>query len=465
MAPALLVIDLQNDFLSPEGQVRVKAFPTANFLANIDQLCQRFPGKIIFVRSEYHSSEHYHSNPPLRDDGFRSSIRLSDSPGGKSTNFLHGTHQAKRRICVPGSSGAAFIPEAADWASRFAQKVVTKTWYSAFTSTDLHQWLQDQDVGDGPLYFAGLTANNCVLATAADAFFLGYRIRVLEDCVGATSEKLLIDALKKVERYYGHVLSLKQLVAPPSDICNDGSTFSAKYDGKRTLYFVNGSIPSWRVMLLLAYKKIPYHRKRLRVMTPVRETRVQEYLEVNPRGKTPVLIDEDGTVIAESMAILEYLETYYPERRTLPDPKDKAAHTKVLERFHESENLHNAFEDVELLFADDWKTKQDQRKRILDAYRNTQKELGFWETYLSESEHVAGSSLSIADFAMYPNLAYLIHRGLDLRREGLDRLKEYHERWIKTAWGRDALPEGYEKVAKTNLIKKIYDGHLEREEA
>lgn len=83
------------------------------------------------------------------------------------------------------------------------------------------------------------------------------------------------------------------------------------------------SSTSYRVRIALAMKGLAYdyvphhlrhggHRKR-------------EYLDINPQGLVPALVLEDGTMIAQSMAILEYLEETVPQPPLLPgDPKGRA---------------------------------------------------------------------------------------------------------------------------------------------
>lgn len=46
---------------------------------------------------------------------------------------------------------------------------------------------------------------------------------------------------------------------------------------------------------------------------PAREHKAPEFLALNPRGQTPALQLDDGTVIAESVAICRYLEGLHPE--------------------------------------------------------------------------------------------------------------------------------------------------------
>jgi glutathione S-transferase len=48
-------------------------------------------------------------------------------------------------------------------------------------------------------------------------------------------------------------------------------------------------------------------------------TQTEEYLRMNPKGKVPVLILEDGTVMTEKPVLLQYLATRYPEYGLLPN--------------------------------------------------------------------------------------------------------------------------------------------------
>lgn len=76
------------------------------------------------------------------------------------------------------------------------------------------------------------------------------------------------------------------------------------------LYWGSGSTPAWRVQLALAAKNLPYTSRLLSFSK--RETRTPEFLALNPRGKVPTLIDGD-LVLGESLAILAYLDSAYPE--------------------------------------------------------------------------------------------------------------------------------------------------------
>ncbi len=56
-----------------------------------------------------------------------------------------------------------------------------------------------------------------------------------------------------------------------------------------------------------------------------REQSAPDYLKLNPQGLVPALIDDDGTVLTQSMAIIEYLDETRPKPPLMPsDPAGRA---------------------------------------------------------------------------------------------------------------------------------------------
>tara|TARA_B100000678_G_scaffold278939_1_gene274155 strand:+ start:274 stop:885 length:612 start_codon:yes stop_codon:yes gene_type:complete len=66
-----------------------------------------------------------------------------------------------------------------------------------------------------------------------------------------------------------------------------------------------------RVRIFAAEKGIELQAKEVSI--PQREQKAPDYLAKNPRGQTPILELDDGTVIAESVAIMRYLEALHPD--------------------------------------------------------------------------------------------------------------------------------------------------------
>src|SRR5260370_8967851 len=77
-----------------------------------------------------------------------------------------------------------------------------------------------------------------------------------------------------------------------------------------TLYWGSGSPFSWRVLLALEHKRLPYESQLLHF--DKQEHQSPHMLKLNPRGRVPVLKDGDY-VVFESFAVLYYLDVKYPQ--------------------------------------------------------------------------------------------------------------------------------------------------------
>jgi maleylpyruvate isomerase len=85
------------------------------------------------------------------------------------------------------------------------------------------------------------------------------------------------------------------------------------------LYNYWRSSASWRVRIALAWKGIPYEYRAVDLLRGGGEQNTAAYVaEINPLSQVPVLELEDGRRIAQSLAIMEYLEERYPEPALLP---------------------------------------------------------------------------------------------------------------------------------------------------
>jgi maleylacetoacetate isomerase len=91
------------------------------------------------------------------------------------------------------------------------------------------------------------------------------------------------------------------------------------------LYSYWRSSAAYRVRIALALKGIPYDIVPVSLAPGAAEHRQDEYRELNPQMLVPYL--EDGEVgVAQSLAILEYLEETYTDKPLLPEsPADSAA--------------------------------------------------------------------------------------------------------------------------------------------
>src|SRR6201992_4451388 len=88
----------------------------------------------------------------------------------------------------------------------------------------------------------------------------------------------------------------------------------------RVLYHTLLSPAARKVRVVLREKNLDFTLKVERTWK-----RRQEFLALNPAGEVPVLIEPDGTVLADTTAIVEYLDEVYREKILIGiNPVDRA---------------------------------------------------------------------------------------------------------------------------------------------
>ncbi|GAA3269575.1 isochorismatase family protein [Paenarthrobacter aurescens] len=85
-------------------------------------------------------------------------------------------------VFAPGTAGYELHPEV-EGRRTGSWKAVVKQHGSVYAGTDVAAWLREHDVGTVTL--VGYMTNNCILASAAEAEFLGFTTEVLSDATGA----------------------------------------------------------------------------------------------------------------------------------------------------------------------------------------------------------------------------------------------------------------------------------------
>ena len=103
---------------------------------------------------------------------------------------------------------------------------------------------------------------------------------------------------------------------------------------KLILYSYCGSPHGWRVELVLLEKGIQFT-----MASPPGGMKSLEFLAINPRGQIPVLLHE-GTVVRESMCIMEYLDNLVPKPALLPSRSGPVAERALfLSLYHRAPSL------------------------------------------------------------------------------------------------------------------------------
>jgi nicotinamidase-related amidase len=168
---ALVIIDMQRDFLEPGGFGEALGNDVALLRSTIEpnrRLLQAWRGAGFPV---IHTREGH--RPDLAD------LPLAKKVRGRGEVTI-GDEGPMGRILVRGEPGHGIIPELSPLPS---EPVVDKPGKGAFFATDLHGLLQKSGIAQ--LIVTGVTTEVCVHTTVREANDRGYECCVLEDCVGS----------------------------------------------------------------------------------------------------------------------------------------------------------------------------------------------------------------------------------------------------------------------------------------
>ena len=95
------------------------------------------------------------------------------------------------------------------------------------------------------------------------------------------------------------------------------------------LYTYFRSSAAYRVRIALNLKGLPYDVVPVHLVRSGGEQRFPDYLALNPAGLVPTL-DDDGVVLTQSLAIIEYLDERHPDPTLLPGDAIERARIRAL---------------------------------------------------------------------------------------------------------------------------------------
>ncbi|KAK8207919.1 hypothetical protein M8818_004172 [Zalaria obscura] len=261
---ALLVLGLQEDFISPSGKLPVPL--GSGFLDRIRELVPAFRehGDVIWVRTEYRENRSVnqpnvngcdvivgkHLPGDYEEERARAADRHGDHTLLTGTRSASGrTSQSSRRsvdrghhatryrqeetgptgsqsplsgvddeefltrtstkepCCIPGTPGAAYANAIVDLIEPSKDIQAVKSHYSAFQSTNLLLTLRAKLITE--VYICGCNTNLSVYATSMDAARHGLTINIVEDCLGYRQQKRHDESIKQMMELMGAYMTTK----------------------------------------------------------------------------------------------------------------------------------------------------------------------------------------------------------------------------------------------------------------
>lgn len=207
---ALVVVDMQNGFVSPEGSYAKLGMNISHYRSIIPKIrelidfCRNAGIPIFYTEAVREASgidllTHVHILLP------------------KSREERH-----KVPICIRGTWDGNTIDELKPTDK---DHLIIKRRDGAFQDTELRMWLQS--LGINSLVFCGVDTSICVETSLREAFNLGYDVMVISDATASGHKDHYTTTLERVGNYYGVVMNFdrfKRMINSLAELNLSGTT-------------------------------------------------------------------------------------------------------------------------------------------------------------------------------------------------------------------------------------------------
>jgi nicotinamidase-related amidase len=218
---ALLVVDMQNDFLAQGGYyaekaARVHAAGGELGAADHEALAGVYlhPPATCQIRGRYQEFVRTVTE-----------VAAAALNSGMSTIFVQASYDPEARYrpplflrdpqrrdyaCHPGTWGADLVEPIRQLASHPRARIVEKYTFDAFFETELRGLLRFKHIDT--VYIAGVETNVCVLFTACSALSNGFNTVILVECVTTSEIDVHEHALQIIEIAQGRLMSTRDFL-------------------------------------------------------------------------------------------------------------------------------------------------------------------------------------------------------------------------------------------------------------
>lgn len=196
---ALISIDYQRDFISPEGMCAARGMATGELASAVSQASRLLEWGRSIGLTIVHTQEEY------RED-------LSDlNPYRTFRDGIIGAEGPLGRFLIRGEGGTQIYPAVAP---REGELIISKAAFNAFHCTELDQYLTGQGISH--LILMGVTTQCCVGSTLRSAVDHGYFPLLVEDSCAAferTDHENSISVIYSENHLFGWVTDSERLLS------------------------------------------------------------------------------------------------------------------------------------------------------------------------------------------------------------------------------------------------------------
>ncbi|KQN51711.1 glutathione S-transferase [Serratia sp. Leaf50] len=143
-----------------------------------------------------------------------------------------------------------------------------------------------------------------------------------------------------------------------------------------------------------------------------------DFFEVNPKGQIPTLLLDDGTILTEGVAIVQYIADQKPDRQLLPE-------VGTLARYHALEWLNYVATELHKGFSPLFNPKTPDEFKVVTR-EALDKKFAYVNTSLKGKQFLLGNRFSVADAYLFTVMGWAKALKFDL--SALSDLNAYLDR-------------------------------------
>ncbi|WP_145578615.1 glutathione transferase GstA [Yersinia alsatica] len=119
----------------------------------------------------------------------------------------------------------------------------------------------------------------------------------------------------------------------------------------------------------------------------------EDYLSINPKGQVPALLLDDGSLLTEGVAIVQYLADKVPDRHLI-------APSGTLSRYHAIEWLNFVATELHKGFSPLFNPKTPEEYKAI-ARERLDKQFSYVDNVLAQHDYLLGKKFSVADAYLF----------------------------------------------------------------
>jgi len=143
-----------------------------------------------------------------------------------------------------------------------------------------------------------------------------------------------------------------------------------------------------------------------------------DFLQVNPKGQIPTLLLDDGTILTEGVAIVQYLADQKPDRQLMPEVGSIA-------RYHALEWLNYIATELHKGFSPLFNPKTPDEFKVVSR-EALDKKFAYVDSQLAGKTFLLGNHFSVADAYLFTVMGWA--KGLKFDLSALKNLNNYLDR-------------------------------------